>query len=113
MVRRKMSLADQLAARRGKLRHTPTQVTTPDGRTRMEEVLPDGSTRVAPVPSTCPGFVVDTKPDLRFCRVLERVMLGSQDVAHDLDILSTNKVTHILNVATGVINLFDGWFTYK
>ncbi|XP_042219922.1 dual specificity protein phosphatase 19-like [Homarus americanus] len=107
------SLAQQLASKKGALRHTQTQVTTPDGQSKIEELCADGSRKVLTLPSTSLGFVVDTKPDLRYCHVLNRVILGSQDVAHDLDILTNNKITHILNVATGIINLFEGWFTYK
>lgn len=107
------SLAQQLSAKRGSLRHTQTQVTTPDGHSRLEELFSDGTCKVTSVSSSNPGFVVDTKPDLRYTFILSKVILGSQDVAHDLDILTNNKVTHILNVATGVINLFEGWFTYK
>lgn len=107
------SLAEELALKRGKLRHTKTQVTTPDGHSKIEEMLHDGSCKEEPVPPTCPGFVVDTKPDLRYSIILNKVIIGSQDVAHDLDILTNNKVTHILNVATGIANVFEGWFTYK
>ena len=107
------SLAQQLSAKRGSLRHTQTQVTTPDGQSKVEELFSDGSCKVTSVPSSNPGFVVDTKPDLRYTFILNKVILGSQDVAHDLDILTNNKVNHILDVATGVINLFEGWFTYK
>ncbi|KAK4292428.1 hypothetical protein Pmani_034808 [Petrolisthes manimaculis] len=41
------------------------------------------------------------------------LMLGSQDVAHDFNILTHNNVTHIINVASGVINLFEDDFIYK
>lgn len=107
------SLAQQLAAKRGALRHTQTQVTTPDGQSKIEEMCSDGSHKVMAMPSTSPGFVIDTKPDLRYSHILNRVILGSQDVAHDLDLLNKNRVTHILNVATGIINLYEGWFIYK
>ncbi|XP_066981433.1 dual specificity protein phosphatase 19 [Macrobrachium rosenbergii] len=107
------SLAEQLSAKRSVLRHTHTQVTTPDGQSRIEELKADGSQVVTPLSKVSPGFVVDTKPDLRYTRILNGVILGSQDVAHDLDILTGNKITHILNVATGIHNLFEGWFTYK
>ncbi|XP_071546122.1 dual specificity protein phosphatase 19 [Panulirus ornatus] len=107
------SLAKQLAAKRGTLRHTQTQVTTPDGQSKIEEMFFDGSQKVVAVPSSSPGFVIDTKPDLRYSHILNKVILGSQDVAHDLDLLTKIKVTHILNVATGIINLYEGWFIYK
>lgn len=38
---------------------------------------------------------------------------GSQDAAHDLELLRKHKVTHILNVAYGVENSFLSEFTYK
>lgn len=107
------SLAEELALKRGTLRHTKTQVTTPDGQSKIEEMLQDGSHTVMSIPSTWPGFVIDTKPDLRYSFILNKVIIGSQDVAQDLDILTNNKVTHILNVATGITNLFEGWFIYK
>lgn len=106
-------LAQQLSAKRHELHHTSTQVTTPDGRSRIEEIRADGSHIVTPLTATSFGFVVDTKPDLRYSRILNGVILGSQDVAQDLDILTNNKITHILNVATGIHNLFEGWFVYK
>lgn len=107
------SLAQQLEAKRTNLRHTQTQVTTPDGQSKIEDIRPDGTHVVRVLAPLSPGFVVDTKPDLRYSPILTKLVLGSQDVAHDLELLHKNKVTHILNVATGVINLFEGWFTYK
>ncbi|KAK7081566.1 dual specificity phosphatase 19, partial [Halocaridina rubra] len=107
------SLAQELSAKRRVLRHTATQITTPDGQSRLEEIRSDGTHVVTPLTPLSPGFVVDTKPDLRYSRILSGVVLGSQDVAHDLDILTSNKITHILNVATGIHNLFEGWFIYK
>ncbi|AWP14577.1 putative dual specificity protein phosphatase 19-like [Scophthalmus maximus] len=38
---------------------------------------------------------------------------GSQDAAHDADTLQTHKVSHVLNVAYGVSNLFPGQLVYK
>ncbi|CAL4116430.1 unnamed protein product [Meganyctiphanes norvegica] len=107
------NLAEQLANKKGGLRPTKTQVTTPEGTVYIENRNVDGSVTIEPIPLATSGFVVDTKPDLRYSHILDKVVIGSQDVAHDLDILTKNKVTHILNVATGVINLFEGWFTYK
>ena len=39
-------------------------------------------------------------------------MAGSQDVAHNLEVLEKHKVTHILNVASHVNNLFPEKFSY-
>lgn len=37
---------------------------------------------------------------------------SSQDVAHDLEILESNGITHIVNVATGIPNYFERNFKY-
>lgn len=102
------SLSEQLKTKKTKLKDSQTRITTVDGRSWIEKKDKKLYDSVA----LCPGFVVDTKPDLRYSRILTGVLLGSQDVAHDLEILASNKITHILNVSTGVPNLFEGWFVY-
>ena len=104
------SLADQLKQKKNKLSHNSTKVTSADGKCWIEDINSDDKKTVL---SANHGFVVDTKPDLRISKILDRLYVGSQDVAHDLDLLSANKITHILNVASGVVNLYDGWFIYK
>ena len=52
------------------------------------------------------GFCPDLQPDLSVGRALEWLLVGSQDVAHDLRTLHQLGVTHILNVAWGVPNAF-------
>lgn len=37
---------------------------------------------------------------------MDRVLVGSQDVAHDFAKLKEHSVTHILNVAHGIANIF-------
>lgn len=37
---------------------------------------------------------------------MEGVLVGSQDVAHDLSLLSQHRVTHVLNVAYGISNAY-------
>ena len=37
---------------------------------------------------------------------MDRVLVGSQDVAHDFAKLKEYGVTHILNVAHGIANVF-------
>lgn len=46
----------------------------------------------------CPGFVVDTKPDLRCSEILPYLFLGSQDVAYDVDTLKKCRITSILSL---------------
>ncbi|CAK5020602.1 unnamed protein product [Meloidogyne enterolobii] len=58
------------------------------------------------------GMVIDFKPDLQIACVSENVYLSSQAVAQDLELLLTNKITHIINVATGVQCLFPENITY-
>uniref|UniRef100_A0A1I7VU48 Dual specificity protein phosphatase 19 n=1 Tax=Loa loa TaxID=7209 RepID=A0A1I7VU48_LOALO len=58
------------------------------------------------------GYVLDIKPDLQMANVAKGIYLGSQDVAHDYDILMAHNVTHIVNCATGVENIFLGAIKY-
>ncbi|VIO92624.1 Uncharacterized protein BM_BM6817 [Brugia malayi] len=58
------------------------------------------------------GYIVDLKPDLQMANVAKGIYLGSQDVAHDYDILMAHNVTHIINCATGVENIFLGAIKY-
>lgn len=43
---------------------------------------------------------------------LNDTIVGSQDVAHDYDILTAHNITHIINCATGVENIFLGAIKY-
>ena len=69
------------------------------------------------------GFVVDLKPDLEVAQVSNGgyhffkflqmscvpnilVFCTSQDVAMDLELLKKHKITHIINCATGIRNLY-------
>ncbi|KAM3722516.1 Dual specificity protein phosphatase [Dirofilaria immitis] len=58
------------------------------------------------------GYVLDLKPDLQMANVAKGIYLGSQDVAHDYDILMAHNITHIINCATGVKNIFLGSIKY-
>jgi atypical dual specificity phosphatase len=52
------------------------------------------------------GFCVDTSPDDKIHHVIDNLYISSQDGAHHLQELREHKITHILNVATGVLNAF-------
>ncbi|XP_064648476.1 dual specificity protein phosphatase 19-like [Lineus longissimus] len=95
------------------LKHADTFVTTPDGRRLIEGLDSDGKPKVALLSTGCYGFVGDMKPDLQCAEILPGLYLGSQDVAQERDVLEKNKITHILNVATGVLNMFPKRFTYR
>ena len=52
------------------------------------------------------GFCPDLQPDREVGVVMERLIVGSVDVAHDFFLLKQLSVTHILNTAAGVPNAF-------
>ena len=52
------------------------------------------------------GFCVDTSPDDKIHHVVDGLYISSQDGAHNFQELKDHKITHILNVATGVMNAF-------
>ena len=52
------------------------------------------------------GFCPDFSPDKTVGVAMERLLVGSQDVAHDCSKLKELGVTHILNVAYGIPNAF-------
>ncbi|MFH4980019.1 hypothetical protein AB6A40_006728 [Gnathostoma spinigerum] len=58
------------------------------------------------------GYIVDLEPDLQLAQITCNIFLGSQDVAHDFQILSSAGITHILNCAIGVRNIFEGKIRY-
>ncbi|PAV68380.1 hypothetical protein WR25_09739 isoform D [Diploscapter pachys] len=58
------------------------------------------------------GFVVDLKPDMQLAQLYPGVFLGSQDVAAELNLLKANKITHIVNCATGIQDHFPTHFQY-
>ena len=52
------------------------------------------------------GYCIDLMPDKTVGVAMDRVLVGSQDVAHDFDKLKECGVTHVLNVAYGIANIF-------
>lgn len=111
------SLSQEIKAfSRNNLRKQCTRVTTVTGR-KMIETWKDATIHVVeevePGGRGGCGFVPDLSLDLQVGVVKPWLLLGSQDVAHDLYTLKTHKVTHILNVACGVENIFLSDFTYK
>lgn len=58
------------------------------------------------------GFVGDLKPDLQICEVSPGIFVSSQDVAADKELMKSQNITHVLNVATGVPNFFPDDFQY-
>ena len=52
------------------------------------------------------GFCPDFSPDKAVGTAMERLLVGSQDVAHDYPRLRELGVTHILNVGVNIPNAF-------
>ncbi|XP_041367191.1 dual specificity protein phosphatase 19-like [Gigantopelta aegis] len=97
---------------RSALRQTDTTVTTVDGRQIVEGKDKRGRLVVKSVITGEQGYVGDVWQDLQVGEVLPGLIMGSQDVAHSDEILKTYKVTHILNCATLVENLYPYKYKY-
>ncbi|XP_017284532.1 dual specificity protein phosphatase 19a [Kryptolebias marmoratus] len=100
---------------RSRLRKQCTRVTSLSGRRIIETWKGSTITVVEePVPpEKMLGYVPDTSWDLQVGTVKPFLLLGSQDAAHDFNTLRKHKVSHILNVAFGVENVFPDLFIYK
>ncbi|KAM4869963.1 dual specificity protein phosphatase 19 [Urocitellus parryii] len=111
------SLSQEIKAfSRNNLRKQCTRVTTLTGK-KIIETWKDARIHVVeevqPSEGVGCGYVQDLSLDLQVGVIKPWLLLGSQDAAHDLDVLKKHKVTHILNVAYGVENAFFNEFTYK
>ncbi|XP_061602144.1 dual specificity protein phosphatase 19-like [Cololabis saira] len=106
------SLAQEIQGfSKARLKKQVTHVTTVMGR-RLVERRSDGGEeevqelQVQELQGQGCGFVQDESLDLQVGVVRPFLLLGSQDAAHDIDTLQRYKVSHVLNVAYGVTNLF-------
>ncbi|KAG8000271.1 Dual specificity protein phosphatase 19 [Nibea albiflora] len=111
------SLAQEIQGfSKNRLKKQCTHVTTVTGRKLLERRTDggEGEEQVEELEegSGC-GFVVDKSLDLQVGVVRPFLLLASQDAAHDIDTLQRYKVSHVLNVAYGVTNLFPDQFVYK
>ncbi|XP_041866088.1 dual specificity protein phosphatase 19-like isoform X2 [Melanotaenia boesemani] len=100
-----------------RLKKQCTRVTTVTGRKLLERRCDGGEGELEQVEeleedSGC-GFVQDESLDLQVGLVRPFLLLASQDAAHDIDTLQRYKVSHVLNVAYGVTNLFPDQMVYK
>ncbi|XP_028279216.1 dual specificity protein phosphatase 19-like [Parambassis ranga] len=100
---------------KNRLKKQSTRVTTVTGR-KLLETRSDGG-EVEQVEELeqeggC-GFVEDKSLDLQVGVIRPFLLLASQDAAHDIDTLLRYKVSHVLNVAYGVTNLFPDQMVYK
>ena len=53
------------------------------------------------------GFCPDNSPDKVVGIATSGLLVGSQDAAHDIDLLKLHGVTHVLNVGCGIPNAFE------
>ncbi|KAM9365498.1 dual specificity protein phosphatase 19-like [Pholidichthys leucotaenia] len=102
---------------KNRLKKQCTCVTTVTGKKLLERRGDGGEVDVEQVEeleegSGC-GFVEDTSLDLQVGVVRPFLLLASQDAAHDIDTLRRYKVSHVLNVAYGVADLFPDQLVYK
>ncbi|CAB3998179.1 dual specificity phosphatase 19-like [Paramuricea clavata] len=107
-----MSLADKLQAKKQDLKQVSTVITNVDGKKFLKHNLTQGDEGLVSV-GQAHGFCVDTSPDDKIHHVVDNLYISSQDGAHNLHGLRDHKITHILNVATGVVNAFPEDFEYK
>ncbi|GFS02148.1 dual specificity protein phosphatase 19 [Elysia marginata] len=108
-----LKLSDLKSFDRNALRKTETLITHADGTRIIEGKDDQGVTYRRPSTSSQHGFVLDTAEDLQVAEVSSFLLMGSQDAAHDMETLRKHGVTHILNVATGVENMFPQDFVYQ
>ena len=110
-----MPFMDELQeCRRSKLRPTTTRVTNALGQTHHESKQEDGTFRIQSPAINADGLfmVIDTSPDEKLHQVVDGVYIGSQDAAHNLSGLQECQITHVLNVATGIRNVFLDQYKY-
>jgi len=99
--------SDNFAVRRASLRKVETINTTITGRKFKEK-----NGVIEELTNKSNGYVVDTNPDTDCCEVVENLFIGSQDAAAEEEILTTKGITHIVNVGTGIPNMFEHKFKY-
>jgi len=98
---------DTFSIRRASLRKVETMNTTITGRKFKEK-----NGVIEELSNKSNGYVVDTSPDTDCCEVVENLYIGSQDAAAEEEILMTKGITHIVNVGTGIPNMFEHKFKY-
>ncbi|VDI11182.1 atypical dual specificity phosphatase [Mytilus galloprovincialis] len=109
------SLLDSLKSfDKTKLKQTDTKITTTEGLQIVEKRDSHGRIIHELVGGRTYGFVASIVDDLQVGEVLsDHLIIGSQDVAHDLSLLEKFKVTHILNLASYVQNKYPDKIKYK
>lgn len=107
-----MSLLDQLKSKKKSLERVETKVTTESGLVYKEIKSADGLIKQSLLMERTCGFVVDVKPDLHVGKVFEFLYFGSQDIACDLNILSSLQITDILSVGVAIPTNLNFMYTF-
>ena len=110
-------LAKDLQLKGKELRQTDTTVTYKDGSQVVETRPATGADAAITVKTNkrTMGFVADYGVDLKLGNPMKGLYIGSCDAAANREVLQTNGITHILNVAIDLENRFaaDTSLTYK
>ncbi|XP_046842219.1 dual specificity protein phosphatase 19-like isoform X1 [Xenia sp. Carnegie-2017] len=107
-----MSFADEIFVKRQQLKHVSTVLTHTDGTKVLTSNLTCGD-KVCAVIGKVDGYCIDTSIDDKIYHVADNLYISSQDGACNLEHLRLQKITHIVNVATGIVNQFPNEFQYK
>lgn len=107
-------LSDLQNHSQSKLRHTTTRVTNSLGQMVFESKSPSGTFETCgrSIDSNVSFLKIESSPDEKLHYVIDRLYIGSQDSALNLPALNEYKITHILNVATGIENAFPEQYKY-
>lgn len=107
---------DALIAARQRQNKSTTVLTLPTGQKYHLELMADGSEKLttSELLGRSDGFVADVKPDDAVCQVLPGLFIGSQDGSRNLQALTGQRVTHIVNAAAGAVeNAYPSLFQVR
>ena len=108
-------LSDLQVGAQLKLRPTTTRVTNSLGQTYHESKTEDGTFQTCDKSTNSSRgtfMIIDNSPDEKLHHVIDGVYIGSQNAAFNHEGLNECKITHILNVATGIKNAFPEQYNY-
>lgn len=99
---------------RSKLRPTTTRVTNSLGEMIFESKSGNGTFQFCgkSTDSNVSFLEIHSSPDEKLHHVIDGLYIGSQDSAMNMSALNQCKITHILNVATGIENAFPEQYKY-
>ncbi|XP_065206526.1 dual specificity protein phosphatase 19 [Planococcus citri] len=93
-----MSLQENIEKKLNTLKATTVKLYSNTGEVYEEYRDESGELRKNKLNTSSCGYVVDHTPDLQIGKVLPWIYIGSQDVAHDHNMLKENGITHILSI---------------